>query len=215
MKAAIFDMDGVLVDSEPIHQRTELDALAAFGLQLETRDLKPYAGTTRESFQNGIALQYNFHPDWESLFHHKDQRFYEMMEEVQSMPGVLNFIRDLQKSNIKLALATSGQKRSMEFVLNKFSLNESFSALVCANDVTHGKPHPEAFLIAADRLNIPPCDCVVFEDSVNGVKAAKAAGMYAIGIAATFPKEALHEADRIIESFHQINADEIAALASS
>ncbi len=84
MKAIIFDMDGVVVNSEPIHQRSEIEALAGFGLHLETKDLHPYAGTTRLAFQEGIEKQYHFFPDWKAVFQHKDQRFFELMEEVEA-----------------------------------------------------------------------------------------------------------------------------------
>lgn len=209
MQAVIFDMDGVLVDSEPIHQRTELDALAAFGLPLQVEDLYPYAGTTREAFQEGLTREYNFHPDWKALFQHKDRRFYEMMEEVEALPGVLRFIQELKQEGFKLALATSGQKRCADFVLEKFSLQPLFDAVVCANDVRQSKPDPEIFLIAADRLQAAPVDCVVFEDSINGLRAAKSAGMYAIGITGTFNSSALYEADRIIHHFGEIDAHQI------
>lgn len=212
MKAVIFDMDGVLVDSEPIHQRTELDALAAFGLHLEKQDLYPYAGTTREAFQIGLSEQYHFHPDWVALFKHKDQGFYELMREVEPLPGVLPFIRDLKQAGLKLALATSGQERSMRFVVDKFSLTPLFDALLCAVDVTKSKPDPQVFLLAAERMRVNPGDCVVLEDSINGIRAAKAAGMYAIGITGTFREDALRGADRIIESFFDLNAEEIALL---
>lgn len=212
MKAVIFDMDGVLVDSEPIHQRTELDALAAYGLRLEKKDLYPYAGTTRDAFQKGISQQYNFHPDWKSVFEYKDRYFYELMKEVNPMPGVLSLIQDMKTAGLKLALATSGQRRSMATVLEKFNLTPIFDALICAVDVSKSKPDPQAFLLAAERMQVPPAECVVFEDSINGVRAAKAAGMYAIGITGTFTKDKLREADRIVDSYSEISANEIILL---
>jgi HAD superfamily hydrolase (TIGR01509 family) len=212
MKAVIFDMDGVLVDSEPIHQRTELDALAAFGLHLEKKDLYPYAGTTRDAFQKGISLQYNFHPDWKAVFEHKDRHFYELMKDVNPMPGVLPLIREMKAAGLKLAIATSGQERSMATVLDKFSLTSVFDASICARDVSKSKPDPQAFLLAAERMQIQPADCVVFEDSINGIRAAKAAGMFAIGVTGTFAKELLCEADRIVEKYDGVSAHEIILL---
>ncbi len=209
MKAIIFDMDGVVVNSEPIHQRSEIEALAGFGLHLETKDLHPYAGTTRLAFQEGIEKQYHFFPDWKAVFQHKDQRFFELMEEVEAMPGVLDLIHAIKQEGLLLALATSGQKRSVDFVLQKFSLQTVFDTIVCAGDVTQSKPHPEVFLTAAQRLHTDPLTCVVFEDSINGIRAGKAANMYTIGLTSTFPSTAIHEADRIIDSFLEIQAHEL------
>ncbi len=212
MQAVIFDMDGVIINSEPIHQKTELDALAKHGLIIENKDLSFLSGATRNAFIKGISEKYDFHPDWDLLFEHKDQNFYQLMHDVEPIPGVLTFIEDLRLNGLKLAIATSGQERSMHFVLDKFNLKTTFGAMISASDVTKSKPHPQGFLKAASNLSVDPGQCVVIEDSVNGVRAAKAANMYAIAITTTFSRDKLHQADRIIDKFDQINAAIIKSL---
>jgi HAD superfamily hydrolase (TIGR01509 family) len=212
MQAVIFDMDGVIINSEPIHQKTELDALAAHGLKIENKNLSFLSGATRNAFKKGISEKYDFHPDWDLLFEHKDQYFYQLMQDVEPIPGVLSFIEDLQQNGVKLAIATSGQERSMNFVLDKFNLKTAFGATISASDVTKSKPHPQGFLKAASNLSVYPSQCVVIEDSVNGVQAAKAANMYAIAITTTFSLDKLLQANRIIDQFEEINAATIKSL---
>lgn len=206
-------MDGVLINSEPIHQKTELNALDAFGLQLGPEDLHFLAGTTRNAFARGIADRYDFHPDWQALFNHKDQHFYELMQEVELMPGVLELLQDIHQTGLRLGIATSGQERCLRFVLEKFSLVELFDATVSANDVTESKPDPQVFLLTAQRLQVEAQDCIVVEDSINGVRAGKAADMYTIAITTTFPRYELREADRIISAFDELSGKELKMLS--
>jgi len=212
MKAVIFDMDGVIVDSESIHQRAEIYALSAHGLDVTPQDLRPYAGTSRQAFQDGLTEKYDVELDWKGVFEKKDELFFQLIEDVEAIPGVMDFIREIKAANLKLGVATSSQKRNLSFVLRKFGLETYFDALVCAADIALSKPDPEIFLKAAAALNKAPEDCAAVEDSINGVKAAKAAGMYAIAITTTFPREALAEADRIVDGFNELKADALLRL---
>lgn len=213
MKAIVFDMDGVLVDSEKIHQRSELKALESFGLKLEVQDLQPYAGASRVAFQKGISERFNVDLDWKAVFKLKDDLFFPMMNDVEAIPGVLELIPELKSTGFKLAIATSSQKPNMEFVIDKFNLSPHFDAAVCAADITHSKPHPEIFLKAAERLGVEPAECYAIEDSLNGVRSAKSAGMNVIGLTGTFPRKSLQEADRVIDGFDELNAQELLGLA--
>lgn len=213
MDAVIFDMDGVLIDSEPAHQQSELTALAAIGLTVTVDDLKAYAGTTRAAFESGLSERFGVDVDWDALFERKDEVFFRLMEEVETFPGLIAFLHEIKDMGMKLAVATSSQEQLLSFILRKFDWESLFDVTVCAQDVVNGKPDPEVFLTTAQRLGLEPSACVVVEDSFHGLRAAKAAGMFAIGITTTFPSERLHQADRVIDAYDELDAAEIRALA--
>ncbi|MEW6238243.1 MAG: HAD family phosphatase [Candidatus Omnitrophota bacterium] len=208
----IFDMDGVIVDSESIHQRAEIYALSAYGLEVTDQDLRPYAGASRQAFQDGLTERFDLDLDWKGVFEKKDELFFQLIEDVEAIPGVLDFIQEIKAANLKLGVATSSQKRNLSFILQKFGLEPFFDALVCAADISRSKPDPEIFLKAAAALGEAPEDCAAVEDSVNGVRAAKSAGMYTIALTTTFPLTALVDADRIIDGFPELKAEELLRL---
>ncbi len=212
MDAVIFDMDGVLIDSEPAHQQSELTALAKVGLTVTVDDLKAYAGTTRATFESGLSERFGAELDWDALFERKDDIFFRLMEQVETFPGLVSLLQGIKDEGMKLAVATSSQARLLTFILQKFDWHSLFDVTVCSQDVIHGKPDPEVFLTTAKRLGVEPRACVVVEDSFHGLRAAKAAGMYAIGITTTFPSERLHDADRVIDAYRELDARDIRAL---
>ncbi len=215
MKAVIFDMDGVLIDSEPFHQTAEIEAMKQHGYPITHEELLPYAGASRQAFMEGFNKKFNADIDWDSVFTTKDELFFELMNEVQPLNGVMDLVDSLKSSGLKLGLATSSQPRNLYFAADRFGYHSRFDAMVCAADITKSKPDPQIFLICADRMNVEPQDCAVFEDSLNGLNAANAAGMYSIGVTGTFPREELTIADKVIDSFSEITADEVAQLELS
>ncbi len=209
MKVVIFDMDGVLIDSEVAHQEAVIQALAKHGLNITTEELKPYAGANRQAFQEGITKQYNVNLDWESIYSEKDRLLFKLIEKVEPISGVIFLLSQLRDKGMKLGLATSSQRPLLDFVVNKYGLKKLFDVMVCTNDITHSKPDPEIFLTTAKQLQTDPKECLVIEDSVNGIRAAKEAGMYSIAITTTFERSELKEADLIIDGFGEISAEKL------
>ncbi len=209
MDAVLFDMDGVLIDSETAHQKAEISTLAMYGIGVTVDDLKAYAGASREALQEGISRKYNVDLDWKEFFQRKDEMLKRLFDHIQPMEGVTALLMDLKAAEIKLGLATSSQRFFKDKVLEKFQWQDLFEATVCANDINRSKPDPEIFLTCAERLQVDPHHCTVIEDSVNGVKGAKAAGMFTIAITSTFSREELSEADLIIDRFGELNAARI------
>ncbi len=144
----------------------------------------------------------------------KDELFYTLIEDVKPIPGALPFVRALKEAGFKLGMATSSQERLVQLIVKKFNLEPLFDTVVCTIDITHSKPHPEIFLKTADRLHFDPVDCAVVEDSINGVEAAKAAGMYTIGLTTSFARSQLSKADCIIDSFAELNVDKIQSMTT-
>jgi len=180
----IFDMDGVLVDSEPVHIQQEKRSYARYGVVLDEKELSRFVGTTQRYMWSAIKIQYELA---DSVDHLMVQHRRQLMEAFNStalppMPGVRQFLATLKKSGIPCAVASSSPRELVKLILHKAGLDPFFNEVVCGDEVKHSKPDPEIFLMAARRLGIPPSHCAVIEDSAHGVAAAKAAGMLCFGL---------------------------------
>lgn len=197
IKAYIFDMDGVLCDSEWfIAEAASLMFKTVYGLTVHHSDFKPFIGTGEDRFIGGVAKKYGV-----SLTMPRDKETtYQLYadcvkDNLRSLPGVVEFIRDSAAKGLKLAVATSADRFKMDVNLESIGLDvEIFDALITGNDIKHKKPAPDIFLKAAQKLGVDPAECVVFEDAVTGVQAAKAAGCRCVGVTTSFSDGILKEA---------------------
>lgn len=194
IRGIIFDVDGVLVDSEPFIAEAAARMLAeTYGVIVSRKDFAPFIGTGEDRFISGAAQR---HGVLVSMPRDK-LRTYEIYLQIirgrlRAVPGALPFIAAARQRGLKLALATSADQRKLAGNLAEIQLPpESFDAVVTGNDITRKKPDPQAFLLAAERLGLPPRQCLVVEDAVNGIEAAVAAGSPALGLTTTFPADAL------------------------
>ena len=208
--AAIFDMDGVLVDSNPFHIQKWVHLLNEHKIPFKPEDLpKQILG-----HRNDTAFRFFF---GERLTKEERRQLSEELEErfrkvfrphAKPLPGLAALIAECQRAGIPLAVASSAMSKNVEFVVDALGFRRYFASLVTGDEVTHPKPHPEIYLKAAQRLDLEPNQCVAFEDSFVGVEAAKAAGMKCVGIASTFPVDELKAhtgADLVVPSFEQLN----------
>lgn len=206
-KGVIFDMDGVLIDSHPVHKKAWEQFLASVGrpVSQETLDFV-LDGRKREEI-----LRYylgDLTPDQIVEYgRRKDELFKDSARDMQTIPGVLEFLEMLESSGVSMAVATSASSGRAHDVLMRLGILPRFEAIVTGNDVRKGKPDPEIFLLAADRMKQTPRNLLVVEDAVSGVKAAKSAGMKCLGIAADGRREKLEKAgaDCIIPDFTKIS----------
>jgi HAD superfamily hydrolase (TIGR01509 family) len=205
-KAFVFDMDGVLCDSEAIM------ASAGCRMFLERHravvvpeDFAPFVGTGEDRYLGGVAAKYGVVLDMPS----DKEEAYRLYGEIASqtlkpIPGVVRFLNEAAAAGFRLAVATSADAVKVEVNLAAIGVSESLIAVrVTGSQVEHKKPAPDIFLKAAAQLGCRPEECVVFEDAVSGVQAAKAAGSLCCGIASSFPVEVLvaHGADWTASDF--------------
>lgn len=197
--AVIFDMDGVLVDSEPFICEAAVRMFAERGLTVQPEDFIPFVGAGENRYIGGVAERHSFPVDIE-----RDKaRTYEIYGEVvrgrlEPLDGVHEFFEKVRSHGLKLALASSADRVKIDINLREIGISpEVFDAVVSGLDVVHKKPDPEIFLTAAERLGAAPERCLVVEDAVNGVAAAKAAGMKCLGLTTSFSAEDLSDADWI------------------
>lgn len=209
IKAIIFDMDGVLVDSE------ELIFLAAYqmfrenGIIVSREDFIPYIGTGEDSYLGNVAKKYGFNID---LKKHK-ARTYEIYAELAKeklivLPGVHEFIEKCKKYNLKLAIATSADKVKVDINLKTIGLPENiFDVITHGEEVINKKPNPEIYEKTINKLALQPDECIVIEDAINGIKAAKGAGAKCIALTTSFPEDSLKEADWVYKNLLEIPDD--------
>lgn len=206
LKGILFDMDGVLVDSEHFIAKAAIKMFEEQCIYVEPEDFLPFVGTGENRYLGGVAEKYGYTINLE-----RDKtRTYEIYNELvkgklNPLPGIKEFIALCRSKNLKLAVATSADRVKMEINLRELNFPaQTFHATVNGLEVEHKKPHPEVFLKAAEKLGLLPENCLVVEDAVNGIKAAKSAGCKCLAITSSFGKEKLTEADWVIDSFFDV-----------
>lgn len=193
LKAVIFDMDGVLVFSEPLLAEASMKIFADRGYTVNREDFKPFTGMGEARFMGGVAERHGipFDPvaDKEMLY----KVFLEMMQgRLEPLPGVPDFIRRCKQNGLKVALASSADDVKVFPILKHIGIDPSeFDAIVTGSMVSRKKPAPDVFLEAVRQLQLPAASCLVVEDAVAGIEAALATGCRAMGITTAFQSETL------------------------
>jgi beta-phosphoglucomutase len=196
-QGVIFDMDGVLVDSEAYICRAACQMFKEWGQIVQPADFTPFIGTGENRYLGGVAEKYKLSVDIDQI----KKRTYDIYLEIirgnlKPLPGVHAFIEKCRANGKKLAVASSADRRKVVGNLNEIGLSpERFETVIVGEDVEHKKPAPDIFLLAAQRLNLPPQNCLVVEDAVSGVAAAKAAGARCLALTTSFTREELRGAD--------------------
>lgn len=207
-EAFIFDMDGVLVDSEPIHYEIEKILFQKLGINVSEALHHTYLGTSNDFMYSDLKKRFN-PPESvcdllmiDELFRYE---YFNNLEAISINEGVISLLKEIKKSGYKLAVATSSSPAIANILLNRCEVFSYFDAIVTTNEAGKSKPAPDVYILAAQKIEVKPSGCIVFEDSPNGLKAAKEAGMYCVAIQpnSEFIKE-LADADFLIRSFREI-----------
>ncbi|HEX2934572.1 MAG TPA: HAD-IA family hydrolase [Bacteroidales bacterium] len=196
LKGIIFDADGVLVDSEKLIADAAILFFKELGAQVSHEDFKPFIGVGEQKFLEGVANLNNI-----SLPDDARKQLYDIYKRIikgnlRPVKGIEALIEKCRSKGLKIAVATSADMEKLEanFAAVGFSMS-MFDAVVTGENVVHKKPSPDIFLYAASQLKLDPQNCLVFEDAINGIIAATAAGCKSVGIAGTFTKKELHMAN--------------------
>ncbi|MBI2463409.1 HAD family phosphatase [Candidatus Peregrinibacteria bacterium] len=214
IRAVIFDMDGVISDTQKIFSSVESEQLKKYGIHVTPEKLEEkYAAMSDRPFYEKIFKDYEKPlPNIETLMQKKWEKMFMLTEKnVEALPGVVKLITDLKNHNFKLAVASASLFNFIENVLQALKIKNMFDSIASSEEVKNGKPAPDVFLLAAKRLEIDPKDCIVIEDSINGMIAAKTAGMKCIGYVRKNTKKQ-YPADKIIENFSEMNSEKIQKL---
>ena len=216
IRTVIFDMDGVIIDTEPSHHHAFFTQFAELGIPVTEAEYATFLGkSTRNVFQH-LKAQYHLPQDVEDLLKRKRELFNKAFDEDASLdllPGVRTLIEDLRQHDVQLVVASSASNATIARVFDRFALRPYFAHIVSGEDFAESKPNPAIFLRAAELAETPVTECIVIEDAANGVAAAKAAGIYCIAYASPHSAgQDLHQADRIIQDFAELNAASIKAI---
>ncbi len=207
-KALIFDMDGTLIDNMEYHRLSFFEFLKCHGISITEAEYEhKNKGTITEIiprfFGDGLSPEQIL-----ELGEEKEALYREMYApHLQPIDGLTEFLEKAKRLNLKVALATMGDQQNIRFTLEGLQIQHFFDATVGGEEVTYGKPDPEVFLKAADKLAVSPQSCIAFEDSVSGITAALAAHMPVVGVASTHSPEelsALFQLPTIIRTYHEL-----------
>ncbi|MFD3274433.1 HAD family hydrolase [Paenibacillus dendritiformis] len=207
MKAFIFDMDGVIIDSEPIHFEIDVETMKYFGVTIAPHELDRFVGMTNPEMWSILKQEYSLPHSVSEIIEYQLKSKIEWIRSTDLAPieGIQELIFNLKKNNILIGLASSSPIAFIKEVLRKYNFFEYFDSIISGEEVTKGKPAPDIYLEVSNQLNSKPNECWVLEDSKNGVQAAKAAGMKCIGfINQNSGNQDLSRADIIVNNIRDI-----------
>lgn len=210
--AVIFDMDGVLADSQGLHARCERAVLFRYGIELSEAEIsRQYGGTTDREFFTAVLSKHGLSIEYQPLIRAKWQAMLALAPNIQPIPGASDLVSALRTLGVKLAVASGSPLDFIESTLRACAMRGAFDAVASGEEVRQGKPAPEVFLLAAERLHVSPEQCVVIEDSLSGILAARRAGMKCVAVSHT-GEVGMHAADRVVSDLRHVTADAILTL---
>ncbi len=207
-EAVIFDMDGVLVNSEPFYFEVEKQNFEQLGLTVSDEEHQTFQGTATDMMWKQLKAKYEIPltiPELVEMTNSVVTPYFQSLENIEPMPGVKKLIRQLSGRGMPMAVASSSYPDVIQLILGKTGLKGYFKSVVDGQMAGASKPEPDIFLLAAKKLNVTPGKCLVIEDSTNGIKAAKAAGMKVVAFAG--PGSELQDqsgADWIVNDFGEV-----------
>jgi HAD superfamily hydrolase (TIGR01509 family) len=207
-------MDGVIVDTEPVHRYAYFQHFDELNIKVSDELFTSFTGSsTRNVFQN-LKLMFNIEQEVEDLIQRKRTIFndaFDSKADLELLDGVEKLIKEFHEKGMQLILASSASKVTIERVFGRFKLHDYFTHIVSGEDFPKSKPDPAIFVHAVSLSIAPKANCIIIEDSTNGVKAAKAAGIYCVGYNSIHSKlQDLTDADVIINHFDELNFEKVA-----
>jgi HAD superfamily hydrolase (TIGR01509 family) len=213
IKTVIFDMDGVIVDTEPVHHYAYNQHFKQLNIDVSPEMYATFTGNSTKNIFERLKAQYNLSDDVPTLVETKRNLFneaFDSKEDLYLLDGVEDLIKDLHQNGMQLVLASSSATVTINKIFNRFGLHQYFTHIVSGEDFPKSKPHPAIFQQAAFLAKTPVENCIVIEDSTNGILAAKSAGIYCIGYDSFHSKmQDYSMADRVISNFDELSFETI------
>jgi HAD superfamily hydrolase (TIGR01509 family) len=211
LKAIIFDMDGVLVNSEPLHRKAYFNMFEEFNLNVSNRLYESFTGKSTSAICKELCEIFDLSISHEKLMFSKRKHFKTIFDndpEFQMIDGALSLIKNYFYNNLTLILASSASMTNINRIFKKFDLDKFFKAKISGADLKESKPNPEIFIKAAKLSGFNKSECIVIEDSTNGIIASKSAGIYCIGYNSPNSKNQNYDkADLVVSNFNEIRFD--------
>jgi beta-phosphoglucomutase len=212
--AVIFDMDGVIIDSNPYHKEAWLQFAEKYKVELKEEEVpeKIFGKTNTTALRD--VFQREFSPEENEKLGEEKEAIYRELHEKDLAPieGLRSFLEMLKQHQIPMAVATNAPVSNVNFIMDKTGLRHYFKIVIDSSSVKHGKPDPEIYLKSAEKLGVPPERCIVMEDSVPGAEAGIRAGMKVIAITTSHSKEELSQTHLVIDAYQELSFEKLVAL---
>ena len=216
IQTVIFDMDGVIVDTEPVHHYAYLQHFKALNIDVSPEMYTSFTGNSTKNIYEKLKVLFDLKENVNDLVETKRNLFndaFDRKEDLYLLDGVLDLIQDLHQNGMQLVLGSSSAKVTIDRIFRRFDLHQYFSHIVSGEDFPKSKPHPAIFLHAAEISKTSTRNCIVIEDSTNGVLAANAAGIYCIGYDSVNSKmQDYSTANRVVSHFSELNFEIIRSI---
>jgi len=215
-KGVIFDLDGVLIDTGQFHRQSWYDLAREEDFQMSDELFYSTFGMQNYQIIPLLVRRDLTAEDIERMSEWKENRYRELISgKLTLQEGARGLIDELKSNGFLLAIGTSAPQANLAFMLEHTGVDDCFDAYVTGEEVSNSKPAPDTFLKAAEKLSLTPGRCIVVEDAVQGVQAAKKAGMKVVAVCTTRQREDLEEADLIVDSLGELKADDFLKLLNS
>jgi beta-phosphoglucomutase family hydrolase len=216
LEAVLWDLDGVIADTGEYHYRAWQYVFREKGVTFSKEDFMRHFGQRHDTiirFALGDGLSTE---EFEAVTEKKQREYRRIVaENIKALPGAIELIRSLNENNIKTAIASSAPMENIKIIIKGLKIEDCFQAIASGLEVDEGKPSPQIFLLAADKLGVEPGNCVVMEDAIAGVAAAKTAGMKCLAVTNSHPVDRLEKADVIVDSLEKVGINELVKIFNS
>lgn len=214
LQAVIFDMDGVIVDTEPEYQRVELELVHQVDSSITVSDLQRYTGIHPLNMWRDVQAKYNLPQTPQQLYEQEEQRMHAYYQHgrLQVIEPTIRLIEQVHAGGYRMAIASSSEKENILQVLKRVQIEPYFDAVVSNDDVQRSKPYPDIYLLAAQRLGVAPQACVVIEDSAAGTASAQAAGMQVVRYIGGGGLPGDVQADRTVHDMREVTLASLQAM---
>lgn len=215
-RAVIWDMDGIIIDSAPYHLKAWQEVFSKRGLNFTGDDFRSSFGMRNDTIIGGFLGEGASDEEIAAIGREKEASFrLKIRQNPRPLPGVVALMATLAERDLKMAIASSAPRENIELVIDTLGIARHFLVIISEKDVTRGKPEPDGYLLAAKRLGVKPENCLVIEDAIVGVTAARRAGMHCLAVTNSHPRDSLSDADLVVDSLEEISAGDIAKLLDS
>ncbi len=215
LKAVLWDMDGVIADTGQYHFGAWRDVFRERGVDFTEEDFRHRFGQRNDTIVRSAMGEGLSSGEVDTVAEEKEENYRRRVaHHINALPGAIALMRSLRERDVKMAIASSAPMENIQLILQGLGIGDCFQAIVFGREVTEGKPSPQVFLLAAKKLEVEPRDCVVIEDAVAGVAAAKRAGMKCVAVTNSHPRASLKEADLIVDTLEAVDVADLERLFS-